>query len=64
MPTVREVLTARIQRLRQKKQQAVDLVQSLQAEIDALVLERDTLTLADEDRCARLQSLGVIEARD
>lgn len=64
MPTVREVLTNRIQRLRQKRQQAVDLAQSLQADIDALVAARDGLTTADETHCAMLQSLGVIEARD
>lgn len=64
MATVREILTAKIQRLRQKRQMAVDNAQSLQAEIDALVAERDGLTQNDEDRCARLQALGVIEAKD
>lgn len=64
MATVREVLTAKIQRLVQKRQQLVQLAQEIQAEIDQLRAERDALVVADEDRLARLQALGVIEAKD
>jgi hypothetical protein len=60
MATVREVLTRRIQALRDRKQHLVAEVAAIQAKIDALVAERDALTLSEEDKFARFQSLDII----
>lgn len=64
MPTVREAIFARLQRLQDKKARLVAEAQSIQSEIDALKAERDTLTQAEEDRFIRLQALAVIAAKD
>lgn len=62
MATVREVVTQRIQGLRDRKQHLVAEVAALQVKIDALVAERNALTLAEEDKFARFQSLDIIRA--
>ena len=62
MATVREVLTHRIQGLRDRRQHLVAEATALQAKIDALVTERDALTLAEETKFARFQSLDIIRA--
>jgi hypothetical protein len=62
--TVREAFRIRIERLQAKRARCIADAQAYQAEIDALVEERNALILADEDRFARLQALGVIEAKD
>ena len=62
MATVREVLTQRIQGLRDRKQHLAAEVAALQVKIDALVAERNALTLAEEDKFARFQSLDIIRA--
>ncbi len=64
MPTVREVLTARIQRLVGKRQHAVELAQTLQSEIDAARAELAALSGVDEGKLARLQAIGVIKIED
>jgi FtsZ-binding cell division protein ZapB len=63
MATVREVLTLRIQSLRDRKQHLVAEVTAIQARIDALVAERDALTLTEEDKFARFQSLDIIQTQ-
>lgn len=64
MATVREVLKAKLERLRDKKARLVSEAQSLQDEIGALKTELDALAPIDEDRLARLQALAVIKAED
>lgn len=61
MATVREVLTARIQGLLDRKRHLAAEILRLQSEIDTLVAERDTLSIADENKFARLQALAVIQ---
>lgn len=63
-PTVRDVLRARIERLREKKRRLLDEAQGYQVEIDTLKAEMDALTVGDETKLARLQQLTVIEAKD
>lgn len=60
MATVREILTRRIQALRDRKQHLAAEVAAIQVKIDALVAERDALTVAEEDKFARFQSLDII----
>ena len=62
MATVREVLTQRIQGLRDRRQHLVAEATALQTKIDALVAERDALTAAEETKFARFQSLDIIRA--
>lgn len=62
--TVREVFRIRIDRLQARRARHLADAQACQAEIDVLREARDALTQADEDRCARWQELGVIEAKD
>lgn len=62
MATIREVLTQRIQALRDRKQHLVTEATAIQVKIDALVAERDALTLAEETKFARFQSLDIIRA--
>jgi len=64
LPTVRAVLTAKIQRLQQKKQQAVATAQECQVQIDVLRDLRDNLTPGEETKLAELQTLSVIKAED
>lgn len=62
MATVRDVLTQRIQALRDRRQHMTAEAQAIQVKIDALVAERDALTLAEEQKFARFQSLDIIRA--
>lgn len=64
MPTVREVLKARIDRLQERKARLVLEAQTLQIEIDALQAERVSLTASHDDLFQRLQALGVMKAED
>ena len=64
MATVREVLKAKLERLRDKKARIVAEAQIVQGDIDALKGELDTITPTDEARFARLQALAVIKAED
>lgn len=63
-PTVRDTLKARLQRLKDKKQRLVNEQAACQVELDAVKAELDGLTVADEDKLARLQQLAVIKAED
>lgn len=64
MATVRDALKARLDRLREKKARLVAETTALQAQIDSQKAELDGLTPAAEDTLARLQGLGVIEAKE
>ena len=63
-PTVRDTLKIRIKRLKERKQRAQADVQDLAGQIDALQVELDALTPADDTKLERLQVLAVITATD
>ena len=64
MATVKDVLRAKIDRLRERRQRLLDEVAGVQTQIDALQAERDLITPATEARLDRLQQLLVIKADD
>lgn len=64
MATVKDVLKAKIDRLRERRQRLLDEVAGVQTQIDALQAERDLITPATEARLDRLQQLLVIKADD
>ena len=64
MTTVREALTAKINRMQERKAALQADIAVLNTKIADLRAERDALTPADDDRFARLQSLEVIKATD
>lgn len=61
MPTVREALKAKIDRLQERKARLTVDVAALQAQIDALQAERALVTQADDDRVTKWASLGVLK---
>jgi FtsZ-binding cell division protein ZapB len=61
MPTVREILKLKIDRLQERKARLLADVTAVQASIDALQAERATLTQADDDRIGRLVALGAVK---
>ncbi len=63
-PTVKDALKVRIKRLKERKQRSQADIAGFQAEIDALQVELDGLTPADEVKVERLQVLGVLKAED
>ena len=64
MLTVRDVVTSRLQRLRDKKRRLQDEVAVVQAEIDRLTAIKDGLTPPIETTLATLADAGVIQAAD
>lgn len=64
MATVKDILKAKIDRLREKKQRALTDAADYQARIDAMKAELDVLTPGDESKLQRLQDLAVIKAED
>lgn len=64
MATVREVLTNKIQRLRDRKQRLQADIVEINALIDQLQALKDGLTAGDEDKLAQLQGVAIIKAED
>jgi hypothetical protein len=64
MGSVREQLRARLDRLRERKARLVAETLAVQAQIDDQKATLDALTPADEQTLARLQGIGIIEAKD
>jgi hypothetical protein len=64
MGSVREQLRARLDRLRERKARLVAETLAVQAQIDDQKATLDALTPADESTLARLQGIGIIEAKD
>jgi chromosome segregation ATPase len=64
MGSVREQLRARLDRLRERKARLVAEVTAIQAQIDDQKATLDALTPSDEQTLARLQGIGIIEAKD
>jgi len=64
MPTIRDTLTAKLERLRDKKARLQAEAVAVQAEIDRLKATKDALTPADDVKLADLQAVGVIKPCD
>jgi hypothetical protein len=64
MGSVRDQLRARLDRLRERKARLVAETLAVQAQIDDQKATLDALTPADEQTLARLQGIGIIEAKD
>ena len=64
MLTVRDSLTARLQRLRGRKAHLQAELAEVNAKIDDVQALRDALTVGEETLLATLADLGVIKAED
>jgi hypothetical protein len=64
MGSVRDQLRARLDRLRERKARLVAETLAVQAQIDDQKATLDALTPSDEQTLARLQGIGIIEAKD